>query len=753
MRQAVQLGIVPEGSQFGCFGFWYTKDASATGLDSAFHDYGIDGVARPNWLPDNLYLATLFQSQVNEQQYFYTSPDALTWKRLNRLPQRANQNDRVIGGRDADIVFYPPTGELIRPVTAGTGQSQYDCSSWRSHDGLTHDLYRHWFGPTQFRPTLPDPQGDGSTQQIWGPKIFHDKESDEYYFVFTARTGPDYTNQLGNTSPTFRPHIARINNLQTLETDAPVMMGIEDANFASLSPDIIRPGGTSGDYFLAIKDSAARNTRIYQSASLLGTWTLVTTLDYDNTFESNEGPVWAPYLYRDSSSSVATEGPRALKYRLIVAHNRDLNDNLLGEQIYFEADTITGAWTGPFTADWPYAVRNGGVKNMAFEYSSDPRAMQIVNTLINGLSGDAPDGFEERVRLVDGTSTIYPQQDNLYYVFAARDAQVTIGRNIGDRFSIMVSDDPSTTTACGITIAGNEFIDAFTLGYANTSERGKIVTFEWTEPRDGTTDFAGKYRPILDRQSTGGGGSGIAFENDGTPLDGGSSTTTVDVIGRPVDATGTGAEKQLRVRGPDWGSNTTTDILKDNNDLNRWGFVNDGSIVPLQTGQVLGSFTQSWAGLVLEGQSVDGTNDGDSDYRLIAANSGTVRLQGSGTTGNNRGRDVAARITINDLGSFSGTHVWDRDNGSGIFATLNGAATINLSNMEQGEVVTMVLRALNSQPVTFISAAGVNIRYIGTEGAASGVQNPAGTFFTNTEFSVIRIPGAIHIVAVEAVQA
>jgi hypothetical protein len=690
-------------------------------------------------------LATLFQSQVNEQQYFYTSPDALTWKRLNRMPQRADQNDRVIGGRDADIVFYPPTGELIRPVTAGTGQSQYDCSSWRSHDGLTHDLYRHWFGPTQFRPTLPDPQGDGSTQQIWGPKIFHDKESDEYYFVFTARTGPDYTNQLGNTSPTFRPHIARINNLQTLETDAPVMMGIEDANFASLSPDIIRPGGTSGDYFLAIKDSAARNTRIYQSASLLGTWTLVTTLDYDNTFESNEGPVWAPYLYRDSSSLVATEGPRALKYRLIVAHNRDLNDNLLGEQIYFEADTITGAWTGPFTADWPYAVRNGGVKNMAFEYSSDPRAMQIVNTLINGLSGDTPDGFEERVRLVTGASTIYPQQDNLYYTFAARDAQVTIGRNIGDRFSIMVSDDPSTTTACGITIVANEFIDAFTLGYANTSERGKIVTFEWTEPRKGTTDFAGKYRPILDRQSSGGGGTADGVVTGGSYSGSGKQITltrseslanvTVDLGSLPYRFFG------------------NTHVLRDAAGNDAWGIRDatvDGDLIPFGGARGIGRDANPIIRVWYEGQSVDGSNDGASNYAMIVANSGVVKLQEATTTGNNQGQDVSSRVSINDLGSWSGTYVWDREDGSYIHATLSAPGTIDLSNMKQGEVVGMTLRGLQNHGVTFVSAAGVTIRWIGTLGAASGVLNPAGTFWTNSEFSVIRIPNAIHIVAAEA---
>jgi hypothetical protein len=516
--------------------------------------------------------------------------------------------------------------------------------------------------------------------------------------VFTARTGPDYTNQLGNPSPTFRPHIARINNLQTLETDAPVMMGIEDANFASLSPDIIRPGGTTGNYFLAIKDSAARNVRIYQSATLLGTWTLVTTLDFDATFESIEGPAWAPYIYRDSSSSVATEGPRALKYRLIVAHNRDLNDNLLGEQIYFEADTITGAWTGPFNADWPYAVRNGGVKNMPFEYSSDPRAMQIVNTLISGLSGDAPDGFEERVRLVDGTSTIYPQQDNLYYSFAARDAQVTIGRNVGDRFSIMVSDDPSTTTACGITIAGNSFIDAFTLGYANTSERGKIVTFEWTEPREGTSDFSGKYRPVLDRQGSGGGTAdgvvtGGSYSGSGKQITLTRSESLADVT---VDL----GSLPYRFFG-------NTHVLRDAAGNDAWGIRDvtvDGDLIPFGGARGIGRSTDPITGVWFEGQSVDGSNDGASDFRLIFANSGAPKIQDTGTSGNNAGADPSGFQTWNTNAITSGgTVTWDRDNGSGVLmsGSAGGNVTFNFSSMVVGETLDVIIANPNGRTFTW----------------------------------------------------
>jgi hypothetical protein len=745
MRQAVVNGLISEGASFGCFGKNYIKDASATGINSAFYDHGIDGVARPDWMTINYFMASLFRSQANERQYWYNSTDAFTWNRLNRQPQVRGKGDSFVGGRDSDLFWCEETGEIFRAVTTGTSIPQYDFSVWRSKDGLVWELARCYFGPTHFRPTLPDPNGDGSTQQLWGPKFFRDHASGNTYVTLNARTGPDYTNQLGGTSPTFRPYIARVNDLVNLTLDAPVAMSIGGATDAKLGTDIIRPGGTSGNYYALVKDSINRRNDVWSSSSLFGTWTLEDTLDFDETFESTEGPTWAPYIYSNSSSDVGVPSDLGIKYRVIVAHNRDLNDNLVGEQIWFESDLPQGPYSGPYFGGWPYAARNGGVKNVALEYSSDPRCMEVFKTMTTVMSGNSADNIEESDRLLDGSQTLYAQQNYLYYVHAARNATITVDEKLGEKFHLMVAtSDP----AAGITINGGSLIDAASYG---PDDAFKVITYRWVEAEpNNPSDFTGRYITDYTGPASSGGGSGLSFENEGTPVDGGSETSTLNVVGEAVTVSGTGSEKTLTINGPDWSSLSTSFTLKTPDGVGQFTFTQSGEFYPTQGSGVLGTSTARWSQVWLEGQSVDGTNDGNNNFGLIVTNAGIVKLQEATTTGNNAGQDVASRVNINDLGSWSGTHVWDREEGSYLHTTLSAPSTIDLSSMKLGEVVGMTIRGLQNHGITFISGSGVTIRWIGKLGAASGVLNPAGTFWTNTEFSVIRIPNAIHIVAAEA---
>jgi hypothetical protein len=110
-----------------------------------------------------------------------------------------------------------------------------------------------------------------------------------------------------------------------------------------------------------------------------------------------------------------------------------------------------------------------------------------------------------------------------------------------------VSITAATTSAAGsMSAADKTKLDGITAGAAVTKiTAGTNVTID---PAGGTGDVT--------INATGGGGSDITVENDGTPL--ATAATTLNFAGAGVTATGTGATKTITIPGGGGGGGTTT---------------------------------------------------------------------------------------------------------------------------------------------------------------------------------------------------
>jgi hypothetical protein len=465
LAAALERGILQDGQSVTVAGYDFVIDSTATGMLSALYSLGVDGVRGNSLL--NFYVFPGFKTQDNTFQHIHISPDGRRFKRLNRLEMLRGGGDAAVGARDAKMFWVEELKEWWLAVTAGDAQS-YDFGVFRSPDAVTWRFQECRLGAGVRGTMLPG--AVTAAPQLWGPKLFRGEDG-QIHVVISIRTGPDYTNHLGDTtSPCFRPWRAVCTDLDALAFSDPVHVEIGTLSTPKLAPDFIYHDSL---WHVCIKDSAARNIEIWSSPLLTGPWTEGVTLDLDAAGEYNslEGPTWAPHRYYEAGTGILK-----LKWRVHVANNRDAADDLKGIQWYFES--LTGP-QGPYDPaeklDFGHATRNGSITNVALD--PDPRALETLRTAVAAWGGQDRDAYDEIVLLESGAQDLYPQQDFLYYVEGTGNvATLTFREKTADRFWLASLSVYDTT---GIEVVGAQLARAQFIGFA--SPVFHVVEMRWCE--------------------------------------------------------------------------------------------------------------------------------------------------------------------------------------------------------------------------------------------------------------------------------
>ncbi|WP_317959865.1 glycoside hydrolase family protein [Phaeobacter inhibens] len=671
LRAAILRGDLRDGQWVSCYGQSYTIDATATGLESAFWRFGVDGLRLLGDFPDNLFVGSFFKNQAETEQQLFIGRDSSIMRRLNQFPIPRGAGGAKTGGRDAQPFWSRQEGQFMVPVTAGDGEP-YDFSFYFMNAlGEPEIINCQIQGSNQYAG-VRDTTIPGATQPvgvIWGPR-FHNIDDAVWMTVSLESQLPDV--ETNGTPVTMRPHICEVLSItstpgaQAMVVGPPIAMNVGVSTTPMLEPDLMQ--ADDGTWYMCIKNSRNRDIEIHSATDPInGAWTYVTTLDLDATSNSLEGPVWVESVYYDAAT-----GQKELQIRVHAANNRNADDELRGVPVEFIS---TGGPAGPYgtaqDVNNSHQMRNGDIMNVSLE--PDPRAMASLLRAAASYSGEYPVGVDSTIRLPDTPHNFTPQQDCLYYVNTAGYAcTLTVEKMEARRFWMAaLSSDVGTY----IDVENNP------LCVGNTRIGGgafQITEFLWV-------DFLGKYVGVQSYAVGGGGGAddgvvtGVSFD----------SGTNILTLARSVGVDLTADLSALDGGSGSLISQTTADGAKfiasgapgsentDAGELNLYPAGTDGVGIGI-----------SRLGMAMSGGP-------DLGY-VEARNNATLEI----TVAGGISRYAGAVAKTSDLGASNDV---DPSNGDFQAVTLTAARTLNLVNFIQGDKVVIRVDGADTHALTIAS--------------------------------------------------
>ncbi|AUQ95977.1 hypothetical protein PhaeoP66_03235 [Phaeobacter inhibens] len=644
LRAALIRGDLRDGQQVSCYGQSYTVDSTATGLESAFWDFGVDGLRRIGDHPDNVYLMTAFPDQDRTHQNMYLSRNGSTLRRLNQFPIKRGEGGANTGGRDSQPFWSRKVGQIIMPVTGPNG-SPYDFSFYFMNALGDPEIVNCQIPGTNQYGGVRDTVLPGATRAadtIWGPR-FHNV-GDAVWMTISLRTQDNYEDGFGNDSQTMRPYLAEVLAIndtpgaQSITLGPPVAMDIATPTTAMLEPDITQ--GDDGTWFVCIKNSENRNIEIHSGPSLFARFTKLVTLDLDNTpdpddetdpnntLDSLEGPIWVRRVYYDAAT-----GAKRLQISVQAAHNRGPTNELIGVPVEFIS---SGGPEGPYgpaqDVNNGHSMRNGDIVNIALE--PDPRALPALLAAAASYGGQYPAQVERAILLPEGTKELTPQQDVLYVVDGADYVcDLTIDAIEGRRFWLGCLS-PSAGTKINVQNNAN-CVGPVVVG-GNGFEIREVLYVE---------DILDKYL-VTSSYLDGSGGSGLS----------------------------------------DWSEDA------------------NGNFIPTVDGKSIGNSDNRVRGLVFQARKADGTV-GTNHAEAFRAENGAPKFGAIGDTTTNNGEDFAMYETFYTPGITSGVHIWNPGLGCGMrFAALTGDLEIDMANMKNGFGFGFYIPQANSHTLTLTTS-------------------------------------------------
>ena len=215
---AAAVATLPQGHTILVEGQPYVIDSTATGVDSALSDLGVNGVRRADRL-ENLFLAAHFTTQDDTTIHISVSLDGVTFRSLNSgtLPGGAAFD---LSNRDPAITWFDGWWWIF--VTGGN-PGTHDFALYRSRDLTSWSKYQVAMadGP-YFSNTVPMPGGTSPASAIWAPEPF--VENGVMKVMISIRYGADFTNVYGAVQQHFRPYVTTLTNANLITFSAPVAM-------------------------------------------------------------------------------------------------------------------------------------------------------------------------------------------------------------------------------------------------------------------------------------------------------------------------------------------------------------------------------------------------------------------------------------------------------------------------------------------------------------------------------------------------
>ena len=241
-RQAMVADVsnIPAGTRVRAAGADYIRDVSATGMNSALWDIGLNGF-RADDRPQNAYVAAFHDHNSPRVIRLYTSTDGIAWGLLNTLP--LEHDGGIINGGNPVICYRDGWFYML---VSFASLSNYDFRIYKTRDFTSFvGPFNCTAGPTPIASaTNPAPGGSVPANEIWGADMSFTPEG-VMHVLISVPYGPEKADVRGRLVGDRRMFRTVCTNLETLTFAAPTLEVLPHAHaprmFQSTTGAIVAP--------------------------------------------------------------------------------------------------------------------------------------------------------------------------------------------------------------------------------------------------------------------------------------------------------------------------------------------------------------------------------------------------------------------------------------------------------------------------------------------------------------------------------
>ena len=216
---ALALPTLTEGKPVSVGGVDYVVDSTATGMDSAMWDIGVNGV-RSLDRPVNAWVSAFHNTNSPRELKLYSSADGVSYRRLNDMPL-LSAGAPMIGGNPV-LKFWDGYFYLL---SEGYSYGSFDFIIYRSQDLTTWERFNCKAGPSAVASaTVPAPGATVPASEVWGADMEFSPDGTLDVWI-TLPFGPAVTDAFGvNMAADRRVYRTRCTDLATLTFSPPQLV-------------------------------------------------------------------------------------------------------------------------------------------------------------------------------------------------------------------------------------------------------------------------------------------------------------------------------------------------------------------------------------------------------------------------------------------------------------------------------------------------------------------------------------------------
>lgn len=213
------MPLLPAGQRVTVAGEPYIVDPSATGMDSAMWDTGVNGVRSPD-RPVNAWVSAFHNTNSPRELKLYSSADGVSFRRLNDMPLLSG--GAPMGGGNPVLKFWNGYFYLL---SEGYSYGSFDFIIYRSQDLTTWQRFNCKAGSTAVASaSVPAPGATVPASEVWGADMEFGPDGTLDVWI-TLPFGPAVTDAFGaNMAADRRVYRTRCTNLATLTFSPPQLV-------------------------------------------------------------------------------------------------------------------------------------------------------------------------------------------------------------------------------------------------------------------------------------------------------------------------------------------------------------------------------------------------------------------------------------------------------------------------------------------------------------------------------------------------
>lgn len=425
------------GSEIGADLIGYKNTTVAKKLD-ALNDYFPD-------TPEDYLIGSFFSSNSDNTLNIFHSFNGHDFIRSNQS-LLVSGDANIIGNRDPSITYFKGNW-YVAATTGGNnvkGSGKADFLIFKSADLISWRSYKCFAGPK----LLKGQKGsviNGTIDKIapiWAPSLFI--KNDELWVQLSIGFKPKSRDINGVMVNWCAPFACKCNDIDALTFESPQQL-MDDTSVQRIDVEVTE--SSAGNYIIAIKNEFNKHIEIWESSKYIGGYSKIADLDFGGT------PVEGPCLVWINSQK---------KWRLYADAFK------ANGTVYYTESPDLRTWTTPMIVQSTWPLRHGTVLNL----SNLPESRKAINSFVianNIMSSPiAQPYWDTRKTLHAGRQTLIPQCNFVYCVSGKDSSHITINKQGGDWFYLLVS---SQMPLCGIIVDGSAIDGNFTIGFGQTNQR------------------------------------------------------------------------------------------------------------------------------------------------------------------------------------------------------------------------------------------------------------------------------------------